>query len=369
MELQLETRKIIEGINRLHSSVSSQEWADAGQTVFVASLEKTLNELESLQERFKKVEQELNKGEIVGAPQLGGLFGEFDAALPVLKNNLKMEREKKSRVKELNIHEKEENAELFAELAQRIQTLLLRARYSAERLNVFAFRQSSVPLEGKSTARQVLDLLQTKEQEIEELKGKYEDVRKRSYLGHVQEHTSVDLEQELGQLSMKMAAMANGLSKEISIHKSQIEYIQNSYSEVKERLKEIKGVFDGYVDKSMELIMLLKKERDYAKKIVLDVEHETLQLRNTYTNEMLALQENKLRAKKEAEKKFVKEMESLKTRLKENDASLKSFRKIAEDKAAKENALEEKIEHLTLLLKTKEKHEKAKAALKKREKR
>lgn len=366
MDLHLELKKIVDGINHLHSSISAQNWENAARTVFVVSLDKAIEGLEEMQDKFKAIQKKLEKESVAGAPDLTELLFEFNKTLSVLKNNLKMERGKKSTAKESNVFEKEENAELYNELGQRIQTLLLKARYMTERLNVFAFRQGSAPLEGKTTARQVLDLLQAKENEIEELREKYEDVRKRSYLGYVQEQTSVDLEQDLGGLSVKMGSLANELTKEISMHKNQIQYIENSYAQLKQRLDEVEETFNDYVEKSMELIAMLKKERDYAKKIVLDVEHETVKLRNSYSSELINLQENKLKAKKEAEKKFAKQVEELKKELEEKSGLLKSFRKIAEDKADKEKQLEEKVKKLTLLVKTKEKHEKVKAALKKK---
>jgi len=366
VDLRIEIAKIVEAINALHSGVSAEEWGNANKTVFVASLVRAIGKIEGLEERFKRVKKELAKGAKVGAPDFSELLAEFETTLKVLENNLSLEKSKKSTVKESNVFEKEENSELYEDLSQRVQTLLLRARYMAERLNVFVLRQSSVPLEGKSTAKQMLDLLQAKENEIGELRGKYENIRKQSYLGYVQEQTSVDLEQDLSNLGMRMSAMANELRREISLHRKQVEYIENSYAELKERLDTVQEIFNDYIEKSLELITMLKKERDYAKKIVLDVEHETLQLRNSYTSEVLSLQENKLSAKKEVEEKFSKELDSLKKELKETKELLGSFKKIAEDKAAKERELEEKIKKLTLLLKVKERHETVKRHFKKK---
>ncbi|MDP6670535.1 MAG: hypothetical protein QGI60_01835, partial [archaeon] len=343
MDLRIEIAKIVEAINDLHSSVSADEWGNASRTVFVASLARTMGKLEDLEERFKRIKKELGKGAKVGAPDFSELLAEFAATSKILENNLSLEKSKKSVVKESNIFEKEENFELYEDLSQKVQTLLLRARYMAERLNVFILRQSSAPLEGKSTAKQMLDLLQAKENEIGELRGKYENIRKQSYLGYVQEQTSVDLEQDLSNTGMRMSAMANELRSEISLHKKQVEYIENSYAELKEKLDAMQETFNDYVEKSLEVITMLKKERDYAKKVVLDVEHETLQLRNSYTSEVLSLQENKLSAKKEVEEKFKKEFDSLKKELKETKEVLGSFKKIAEDKVSKERELEEKI--------------------------
>ncbi len=366
MDLRVETAKIVEGINQLHSDISTQDWGNAKRLSFVGFLDSTISNLKKLESHFEKAATELESGTEMGAPSLNDLRREFDAIMPVLENNLKLEKTKKSTAKESNVFEQEENGELYSDLAEKIQTLLLRARYNAERINVFGAKQGSSPLEGKSTAKQMLDLLQVKEKEIEEVKEKYENIRKKSYLGYVQEGTSVDLEHDLGSLSMKMGESAAELRKEISLHKSQIEYIENSYAQLRQRLDSLEEIFSSYVEKSMELISMLKKERDYAKKVVLDVEHETLQLRNRYTNEMLSLQENKLRARKEGESKFRKELDELKKRLKEKEELAAHFRKMSEDKHEKEKELEEKVKKLTLLLKTKEKHDAVKKHFKKK---
>ena len=366
MELKTEVRKVVEGINSIHSSVSSQDWGNSTQIVFVNSLEKAIDELKALQKRFKEVSRKLSSESAVGKPDLGEPLAEFGSTLQVLDNNFRLEKQKNSTVSASNIFESQGNTELYADLAARVQTLLLRARYMSERLNVFAARQSTSPLKEKGTARQIMDLLQAKEKEIEELRGKYEDIRKRSYLGYLQERTSVDLEQEIGVLSMKMGAVSAELRKEISLHRNQLEYIENSYSELKQRLEELDENFSLYSEKSADLIAMLKKERDYAKKVVLDVEHETLQLRNTYTNEMLSLQENKLKVKKEAEAKLGREIILLKKELREKGEMLSSFKKLAEDKAGKEKELEKKVDKLTLLLKTKEIHESIKRSVRKK---
>ena len=366
MDLQIEVARIVENINNIHATVSTEDWGSQSRTAFVASLAKVVGKLERLKEQFERVEKELSKGAAVGAPDLKELLREFEKEIKVLDNNLEMEKGKKSRAKDSNIFEKEENEELYRELSQKVQTLLLRARYMAERLNVFALRQSSAPLEGKSTAKQMLDLLQAKEKEIEELRGKYSDIRKRSYLGQVQEETSADLEEELSSLSVRMGARASEVAKEISMHKSQLEYIENSYAALKKQVDDLQEIFNNYVEKSLELITMLKKERDYAKKVVLDVEHETLQLRNSYTHEMLSLQENKLRAKKEVEEKFKRGLEKLRKELREKEDLLKTFKKLAEDKTGKEKDLENKIEKLTMLVRTKEKHESVKRHFRKK---
>ena len=356
---------LVEDINELHSAISTQDWGKASQASFLNAIKESIDALKELNGKFEKIDKELKSGNMVGGPELDELEAEFGNVLPVLKANFKLEKEKKSIAKESNVFEKSENPELYRDLAQRIQALLLRARYNAERINVFALKESTQPIEGKNAARQMLNLLHAKEEEIGELREKYENVRKKSYLGFVQEETSADLEQEMGKMSVKMGDGVAGLRKEISLHEKQIEYIENSYAQLKERLGIVEEGFGNYAEKSLELISMLKKERDYSRKVVLDIEHETMKARGAYTNELLSMQENKIKARSEAEAGFRKELDSLKKDLIKKEDLLDHFRNVAEDKAAKERELGEKVKRLSLLLKVKERHEAVKNNFKK----
>jgi len=359
--------EIGEKINSLQTGISRQPWRNASRTVFVNALDKSVEQLDELHKLFSETVEELEKDPKEGKPDLKPFLKETEKLLDVLEKNLRFEKQKKkAKAKTVNVLEKEETPELYADLEQRILGLLLKARYSLERMTIFLQKQGLTPLTEKSSAKQVMTILERKEDELQDLREKYEDIRKKSYLGYLEEETVADLEQEMNDLGKKMALTADELGKSIAFHKSQIEYIENSYAELKQKLDNLEEIFFAYSEKAEELIKDLKKERDYAKKVVLDVEHETLQLRNTYTRELLSLQENRLASKKEAEKHFLAELKKLRSQLEEQTDLVKHFRKIAEDKLKKEHEMEEKVKRLTLLLKTKEKHEAVKKRFKKK---
>ncbi len=349
--------QISEKINDLQRSISQQPWRTASRIVFTNALEKSISEMQTLQGLFLETVEELEKDPKEGKPELRPFMEELGKLVTILEKNLRFERKKKTRGKTVNLLEQDETPELYADLEQRILGTLLKARYSLERMTIFMRRQGLTPLTGKGTAKQVMQILERKEDELQDLREKYEDVRKKSYLGYFEEETVADLEQDLGVLGRKMTLSADELSKSISFHRSQIEYIQNSYAELKQKLDTLEETFFAYSEKSEELIKDLKKERDYAKKVVLDVEHETLKLRNTYTSELLSMQESKLGAKQAADKKYLGEMKKLQKEVSSQRDLVKHFRKIAEEKLKKEHDLEEKVKRLTLLVKTKEKHE------------
>ncbi len=360
--------EIGEKINELQAGLSRQPWRTASKTVFTNALDKSIENMHGINMLFEDLVENIEKDPKEGSPDLKPFLKELEKLLAMLEKNLKFEKQKKSNAKTVNELEEEEIPELYADLEQRILGMLLKARYSLERASIFLRREGYTPLTGKGTAKQVMQVLERKEDELQELRGKYEDIRKKSYLGYFEEDSVADLEHELGDIGRKMALNADEVGKTIAFHKSQVEYVESSYAELKQKIDSLEELFFVYTEKSGELIKNLKKERDYAKNVVLDVEHETLQLRNSYTNELLGLQKSRLAAKEEAGKKFETELKKLRRQVVEQTDLLSHFKKIAEDKLKKEHNLEEKVKKLSLLLKTKEKHESVKKSFKKKKK-
>lgn len=354
--------EIAEKINGVQEGIGRQPWKSSSRIAFVGALEESISGLKGIAGLFREVVEEIEKKPGEG-PDLKPFLKELEKVEGTLEKNLAFERKRKSHAGTVNELDTEEIPELYSGLEQKVLGILLKARYSLERASVFFRRKGMPALAGRSTARQVMQVLDRKEDELQELREKYEDIRKKSYMGYLEEGTVADEEHELGELERKMALGADELGKSISFHRSQIEYIEHSFSELKQKLDYVEGVFSAYSEKSAGLVKNLKKERDYAKKVVLDVEHETLKLRNTYTRELLNLQESKLAAKAEAEEKFLREIKRLRKSLSEQSDLVKHFRKVAEEKLKKEHELEEKLKRMALLLKTKEKHDGVKKAL------
>ena len=361
--------EIGEKINELQAGISRQPWRNASKTVFTNALDKSIDNMQDINKLFADLAEGIEKDPKEGSPDLKPFLKELEKLLAMLEKNLKFEKQKKSNAKTVNVLEEEEIPELYADLEQRILGMLLKARYSLERASIFLRREGFTPLTEKGTAKQVMQILERREDELHDLREKYEDIRKKSYLGYFEEDSVADLEHELGDIGRKMAVSADEVGKTITFHKSQVEYVENSYAELKQKIDSLEELFFVYSEKSGELIKNLKKERDYAKSVVLDVEHETLQLRNSYTNELLGLQQTKLSAKAEAEKKFETDLKKLRRQVSEQNDLVNHFKKIAEDKLKKEHHLEEEVKKLSLLLKTKEKHEAVKKQLLKKKQR
>ncbi|MCX6799125.1 MAG: hypothetical protein NTW59_03455 [Candidatus Diapherotrites archaeon] len=369
MALERNITLVGKAIDELQGGISTQPWRALSRTSFSSALNRTLEELEEFKRLFDATMENIAKEAGDGAPDVAQFEQEMNELLAVLRKNLAFEKDKKSSAKAVNVLEKEETPELYGELEQRVLAFLLKARYAMERLVIFARKEGLAPVTDRSTGQQIMEVLRRKEDELQQLREKYEEIRKKSYMGYFEEQTTADFEQQLVELGKTMVLSADELGKGIGFHKSQVDYIETSLAEMKQKVDLLQETFSQYSRKAEELIKSLKKERDYAKKVVLDVEHETLQLRSTYTQEMLNLQGNKLAAKAEAERRLGGEIKRLQHQLAEQEDLAKHFRQIAENKLQKEAELESKIKRFTLLLKTKEKHDSVKRHFQKARKR
>ncbi len=365
MGLEQLTEEFVLQINNLHEIVSAQNWREMTRDIFVETLGKSVTKLEKLRDQSDKIRQELLHAQ--NPIELNELVREFDKLMPFLERNLELEQ-KRSPSEKVNLKDVAEMPELYSSIEQKILTLLLRCRYFAERLVIFVRKNSSTPIEGKSAARDILQLLEKKESELQQLKKKYENMRKKSYLGTLEEETSSDLEQSLITTNQNMEKTSTELSAEMKDHKKSIELLQQSLTAIDKKIAEQREAFDNFGAKSFELITVLKKERDYAKKIVLDVEHETLQLRNAYSREIINMQSEKNKARDEAEEKYERRMILLRKEIKKSDDLLHHFRIVAESKAKKLEETKEKLAETRAMLHTKKKHEAVKNKFKKENK-
>ncbi|MCK4884072.1 MAG: hypothetical protein KAS30_04325, partial [Candidatus Diapherotrites archaeon] len=207
--------EIGEKINELQTGLNRQPWRNASKTVFTNALDKSIGNMQDINSLFENLVENIEKDPKEGSPDIRPFLKETEKLLAMLEKNLKFEKQKKSNAKTVNVLDKEETPELYADLEQKILGILLKARYSLERASIFLRRQGFTPLTGKGTAKQVMQILERKEDELHDLREKYEDIRKKSYLGYFEEDSVADLEHELGDIGRKMALSADEVGKTI----------------------------------------------------------------------------------------------------------------------------------------------------------
>ena len=362
--------KIDDEIADLRQKAGGKSWGDFSRRAFIYNLVNIIPGLEELDELFgdiKKKSGETGEGDRIGVNDHLKEIGSFTA---VLKRNKAMEE---SRMEKMKLQGTEHFAdtitvpELYSDLEQKTLGILLKSNYMIERIRI-QDRKKSPEMNTRAAQRNVLDILEKKETELAELREKYNETRKNSFLGLVERDSSIEIEQELNELSRNLGAKTALMKKNFETAKGVSEQYQQQLNELEDRIGNVEELEAQLTGKTFELITMLKKERDYVKKVLIEIEQDTIQLRNTYSKELLGLQEEKMSLKNSLDDKYEKQIRELKKDLKDKGELVKHFQDTVSDKEARLIDLEEKNDKLRLINKTLEKHGKVKEHFSKKEK-
>jgi len=162
-------------------------------------------------------------------------------------------------------------------------------------------------------------------------------------MGLIEETSVADLEKDYYSAVKKEEAEFKLVLNQLNSFEKEIEAFQMKYLGMKNALMRLEELNNSQEEKAAEIIKYLKKEKDYARKLVLEIENETIRLRSAYSKELLSLEEGKEIAKHEAYEKFKQQL--LKFR-KENDEKMlviNDLRKIIKSKEDKIKLLSKKL--------------------------
>lgn len=335
------SEKIIEAINLLQERLYAKHWSEHSRASFIYSLANTINSLNEIKEMLAETRQEFYK-EGKNTAEIDAHLKELEKLASLLEQNSKLEQLRAQKAKEKNIEllsDNITNSELYSSLEQKILGFVLKTRFLAERLSIVE-RKDKKEHAGKAS-KKVLELLDEKENELHELRKKYEEIKNRHYMARLEEKSSNDLEKDTQVLSKKIEGEIRLLESSIEFIKKSLEQATHSYAVLKEKFGAVEGLLAELSEKNLELCTTLKKERDYAKRIVLDIEHETMRLRNNYSRQVLSLEEEKALAKKEAQENEQKKTTLIAKELREKDELIKNLKEIIHAKEKYVQKLEE----------------------------
>jgi hypothetical protein len=350
MEREL-VERCLQRLSYLQIKIRDVNWAELSAYAFAKHAKNALIEIveiEKLLHELKKTVKEIKPREFEE------LIREYKKLISTLERNIEFEEKKAvPAMQELE----SSNPELFASLQHKVLSLMLRTRFFMERLALLLGKEEARELEKGEEKEQLLELLHQKEKELQELRRKYEDVKKSIFFG-IEEASAADLEDELNKIRLALEREKKKLEDTFASYKARIANLQAEFMRLADRLEELQRYFAMFCEKSSELTLLLKKERDFAKKLVLDMEAEVLELRNTYTKELLRLEESKLKARKHAERELMERIRKLEDELLAKEELLKHFRDLAKSKDAEARELEERIAFLNAAMQAREKQKK-----------
>ncbi len=355
-------------INEVRLEVIKRHWSELSRPGFIYLLSNLVPLLEDVFALFQSTLLELEKSN-ENIPELKVHLDELSKTIVLLKRNKEMEEKRQEKVKEkpLEFANDLPSHDLYSDLEQKTLAILLKSVYIIDRLRIVLRKRESTQKLG-GVQRNVLSILEEREKELEELRQKYEEIRKNAFFGVVHKDNSVDIENSLNELLRKSEAEVALARKSFESAKTGFESLERGMAELEARLTQTEELQNQTVSKAFELIAILKKERDYAKRLLMDVEHETLQLRSVYSKELLGLQEEKLNYRNSIEQKFVDEIKSLKRELKERNDLIKQLQEAAISRENKIIELEKEMDTLKAKHKTFSRHLKIKENLKQLEK-
>ncbi|MCX8189818.1 MAG: hypothetical protein N3F05_01150 [Candidatus Diapherotrites archaeon] len=343
--------RCIERLSYLQLKMRGSNWAELSSNAFVRQADSALEELGEIEKILLEISKNVKEPK---EHEFEEIVREHRKLITTIKRNIEYEKNKIAK----DHHVAPPNPELFASLQQKVLSLMLRTRFFMERLMLHVGRRETANA-GKIEQGRLLELLEQKEQELQELKRKYEDVKKSVFFS-IEEKSAADLEQELSKIMLAFEKEKRKLEETFADYRHKIASLQSEFMQLADRLHEAQRRFEIFCEKSSELVHLLKKERDFAKKLVMDIEAEVLELRNTYSNELLKLEQAKLEAKKSSEKEYEARIRALEDEIIAKEELLKHFRDMAASTDSEKKELKERIAFLNAAMAAREKENREK---------
>ncbi len=352
--------KLVNSIDDIDKDLLKTRWKNMTRHVFVMTLENSISSLKESRVLITELNSQLNSLD-TDAPSLAKISHDFEKTIVVLEKNLKLEQRKTHAGDSIvNITSISEVPELYASLEHKILELLLKTRYVLEDADLFLRKEQITPINEKAGTKTLIEILRKREEELRELKENLEKLKKKSFFGYIHDESPADIEKETHELSKKLEKSLEQMKHNYSSYGDKLENMAHNFSLLKEKIRSVEEIFDQFSEKSEELIRILKKERDYAKKIVLEADGETGRLRRSYTKELLDMQKERVKARRDAELKYKTQIAEIKKDISEKNKMLKEFTDMLSRREHKIDVLEERNKELRLLLKVGETHTKAK---------
>lgn len=330
-QLEEKVENVIFEINSLHLLNEKIDWSKLNREGFVFELQRNYSKLDTIYSTLFEINKEINMLLEKNSPNLDNFLEEFKKHLIVLQSNIKMEKSKRLRIELINENEEYEVPQLYSSIQTKIIEQLLRCRYSAEKVRTFLNNRKTPFIKKGNTAKNLIEILEKKEDELINLKKKNVELKRKSFLKNSEEKDIVDMESDITERNKKLEISIKEANDAMKTHLAQLKYVEGSFVNLKNKINLIEETHNNFSTETKELIKELKRERDYAKQIALEIEQETVNLRSTYTREMLNIENDKSELKEKISKKYIEEIKYLKKENNEKGISLANIVKLVEE--------------------------------------
>ena len=259
----------------------------------------------------------------------------------VLSRNLSFEKDKTNR--KIDLTEKIHTPALGAELEARMHRQWLTLHRAHEQLTI-ALRQSlGNPTNAKAIEGELFSLVKTKEDEIQSLKQERDTLKREKFFGTHEKYSLTEMENDLQELLQRFAIEKHGLYDHLEQGKKKLDEYATYHMHLDHKSKKMEQMVHELQKKHISITSLLKKERDLARKLALDMESETASTRALYAKELLSLDEKKHAIKQEIEEKHAQKLALLEKKVREQDSMIRELDAIAREKERQVARLAEKL--------------------------
>ena len=342
--LEEKVSKTITDIENLHSLVSKTHWNELNREGFVFELERATKRLKEIYSGLMELNREITLMLEKNTPDINEVLVEIKRELIILESNIQMEKSKKLRDALGNETEKIEIPELYASLQQKILRLTLKARYSTEKVKGFLVARKVPFVQKGSTARNLLELLQKKEDELRELTKRHHELKRKGFFNSG-EKSLAEIEHDLFDGDKQLALALEETKKALKTHFAQIEYVQGSFTSLSKRVESIDTLHEKFTKNAIDLIKDLKKDRDFARTSALEIEQENIRNRGDLTNKMIDMEKEKSELKDKARAKYFQDMDKIKKELAEKSQVITNLSKLVEEQEKEISILKKKVKN------------------------
>jgi len=344
-ETTLLAERINEGIDALQEKINRKQWAEYSRVSFLQNLKGTISDVKEISSLLRMVQEHYERGEVSGAPDFRESVSEYQALIEVLKRNQQMEEAMVAHSRASGDADAlAPNPELYSSLESKLLQIMLKTRYVVDRMHIHERKSAGYTAsETRSAGRNLLKLLEDKEKELHELKNKYGELSSKSFLARAEENVIADLEHELNDVSRKLESEGAAIKDVLGDYAKRHDELNSMRARLEGRVRQLEEHSNKHMVKSLELISLLKKERDNAKRAMLDAHHETAQARGSYSKGLMKLEEEKLRAKEEGAEKMKNRARALEKMVEEKDRLIKQMHNMVEERENELNSLKKAL--------------------------
>ena len=325
--------KLAEGLSErvtaLQSELSGKTWSELSKDEFIYRISSCLKEMDAIHGILLAFEKSPVKKLEIDENAMKSLGEDSSAIIKTIKATLELEKHQKTGdFSSINPFMPVTNRESQWHLQEKLLSFALKARYTIEKLNISFAKSFLPPIKKSEESRHLLGLLEDREQEIVSLKEELQGIKKKSFLGYLKETTSADIEAQLKRMAIDFERKKSDFERMKGGFEKKVSMLEGSFKELSQQLGAMEDNFLEYHDKNDKLVLMLKRERDLAKKTLLEAETELSELRNRYSMEILTLDQQKAMLEENIRKELSVKVKRAMEEAKRNHEAVEHFREL-----------------------------------------